>query len=451
MGKGPNGVMPREKACTFRVLIITIGNGRRFGVRPFGSLALNLPNMGYLGSLFATFIPSGEKMRKSSPLKTVEGIMNAFAHATGLSPSTEMPRRYLWTDAFAVCNFIELSRRTGDPQYMELALKLVDQVHQTLGRHRKDDNGTGWISGLDEQEGNRHPTKGGLRIGKEMKERGPSEPYDERMEWNRDGQYYHYLTQWMHALNCVTRLTGDQIFNTWAIELAQTAHAAFTHDAPSGGRKRMYWKMNIALSHPLVTSMGQHDPLDGYVTYHQLQATASAHEMRSATVLRSEIADMEKICRRRNWATDDPLGLGSLLCNGYKVAQMIVSGHFEDHYIFKDLLSASLQGLSFLSKTNHFDLPLAFRLPFRELGLTIGLKALKRLQLLLAEKAHFFDRKAPLADLMDLLMESTPLIERIQGDWIEDRNRKIDVWTEHQDINMTMLATSLAPEGYLTL
>lgn len=33
----------------------------------------------------------------------------------------------------------------------------------------------------------------------------------------------------------------------------------------------MYWKMNIDLSHPQVHSMGQHDPLDGYLTYNELQ------------------------------------------------------------------------------------------------------------------------------------------------------------------------------------
>ena len=32
--------------------------------------------------------------------------------------------------------------------------------------------------------------------------------------------------------------------------------------------------MSIDLSYPLVPSMGQHDPLDGYITYLQLQSTA---------------------------------------------------------------------------------------------------------------------------------------------------------------------------------
>ena len=89
-------------------------------------------------------------------------IMSDFARLTGLSPEERTPRRYLWTDAFAVCNFLELYRQTGDGEYRQLALRLVDQVHRHLGRHRDGDLRTGWISGLDEAEGGMHPTAGGL-------------------------------------------------------------------------------------------------------------------------------------------------------------------------------------------------------------------------------------------------------------------------------------------------
>ena len=36
-------------------------------------------------------------------------LMRGFADRTGLS-SARAPRRYLWTDAFAVCNFMALAR-----------------------------------------------------------------------------------------------------------------------------------------------------------------------------------------------------------------------------------------------------------------------------------------------------------------------------------------------------
>ena len=62
-----------------------------------------------------------------------------------------VPKRYLWTDAFAVCNYLGLFETTGDATYRELALRLIDQVHHTLGGHRGDEARTGWISGLSQR------------------------------------------------------------------------------------------------------------------------------------------------------------------------------------------------------------------------------------------------------------------------------------------------------------
>ena len=125
-------------------------------------------------------------------------LMSGFAERTGLA-SDGPQERYLWTDAFAVGNLLGLSRITGEPLYRKLALRLIDRVHHTLGRHRADDPRCGWISGLGESEGEAHPTRGGLRIGKKLRERRPAEPFDEDLEWERDGQYFHYLTKWMQC------------------------------------------------------------------------------------------------------------------------------------------------------------------------------------------------------------------------------------------------------------
>src|SRR4051812_31707575 len=92
-----------------------------------------------------------------------QSLMEDFALDTGVTGQSP-PRRYLWTDAFAVCNFLGLQRRTGEDRYLDLAIELVRQVHHVLGRHRADDSRIGWISGLSEAEGEQHPTVGGLRI-----------------------------------------------------------------------------------------------------------------------------------------------------------------------------------------------------------------------------------------------------------------------------------------------
>ncbi len=379
-------------------------------------------------------------------------MMTEFADQTGLLPLGKAPRRYLWTDAFAVCTFLEVYRQTGDEKYKHIALRLVDQVHNTLGRHREDDSRTGWISGLDEEEGKVHPTNGGLRIGKQMNERRPDDPYDERLEWDRDGQYYHYLTKWMHALNRVSRVIEDPMYNMLAIELAKTAHAGFTYVPLFGGPKRMYWKMSIDLSHPLVESMGHHDPLDGYITYSQLQATAvEGPEGSTPPDLTAEIVEMANICEGRNWTTDDPLGLGGLLDAACRVTQLIINASFERIDLLNVLLGSCLPGLRSYAGSNSLKLPAEYHLAFRELGLSIGLQALDKMEGLIAKNPDAFNSKYPLHSRIKALREFSPLIRVIESFWLEPANRQANSWMEHRDINMVMLATSLSPDGYLTI
>ncbi len=390
-------------------------------------------------------------MKSNASRSVVQEIMIDFANLTGLSTALKVPRRYLWTDAFAVCNFLELYRATGEEKYKHLALRLVDQVHNILGRHREDDPRVGWISGLNDQEGKMHPTKGGLRIGKKINERKPADPHDERLEWDRDGQYYHYLTKWMHALNRLSRVTGDSTYNMWAIELAKTAHARFTYVPSSGGQKRMYWKMSIDLSYPLVQSMGHHDPLDGFITYNQLQATEARDSGKPALDLNAEIVDMADICNGKNWATDDPLGIGGLLGDACKLVQLTINENLEQTGLVEDLLDFSLLGLESYARSNSLKLPADYRLAFRELGLAIGLRAVEKLQGLIGENPDHFAKKHPLHLCIECLMRYSPLSGIIEKFWLERKNREASSWTDHHDINMVMLATSLAPDGYLTL
>ncbi len=378
--------------------------------------------------------------------------MLEFADLTGLASPWEAPQRYLWTDAFAVCNFLELYRLTGDEHCKQLALRLVDQVHHVLGRHRGDDPRTGWLSGLDEQEGARHPTRSGLRIGKGMNERRRNEPYDEQGEWDRDGQYYHYLTKWMHALDRVSRVTEDSTYCRWAIELAKTAHAAFIYTPVSGHAKRMYWKMSIDLSYPLVASMGQqHDPLDGLITYLQLQATAAKTSEKSKEFdLSAEIADMAVLCKGKRWETDDPLGIGELLSAAYKLAQLILTDGLEQTGLLDNLLDASLVSLQSGSSRDFLKFPAQYRLAFRDLGLSIGLHAIERLQGLIQLAPRDYSMKHRLLLQTERLMQYIPLGDSIETYWLDSVNRQAGPWMEHRDINMVMLATSLAPEGYLS-
>lgn len=391
-----------------------------------------------------------ESMNMQDP-RTAEAItlMLGFARRTGLD--SERPQwRYLWTDAFAVCNFLGLARATGERRYKELALRLVDQVHHTLGRHRDDDPRRGWISGLGEDEGEAHPTRGGLRIGKALPERGPDDPFDERLEWERDGQYFHYLTKWMHALDQVSRSTKDPRFNAWARELAATAYDAFTYPPLAGRTPRMYWKMSIDLTHALVPSMGQHDPLDGYITAIQLRATAAGLPQPVGGLNLEETARrFAAMTEGLDLASADPLGIGGLLADAYRVAQLMRQGGLSDGHLLERLLTAALTGLKYYAGSGELQAAAEYRLPFRELGLAIGLHAVERMWQAAGE-SRAATSPGVYAQL-EALMGYVPLGEEIESFWRDPAHRSTHNWAEHRDINEVMLATRLAPDGFLSL
>jgi hypothetical protein len=319
-------------------------------------------------------------------------LMLAFAERTGLAPEG-VPRRYLWTDAFAVCNLLGLARLTGEARYRGLAMRLIEQVHGVLGHHRADDARQGWLSGLPEQDGALHPTLGGLRIGKPLPERPRAARFDERLEWERDGQYFHYLTKWMHALDQASRATHEARFNAWARELAETAHRAFVAGPP--GERRMAWKMSIDLSRPLVPGMGQHDPLDGLVTCLQLQATASAlADAPREPSLTDAVSDFRTMVRGQRWTTADPLGIGGLLIDACRLAQLEEQGGAERGPLTGELLAAALEGLTEWPRRGELYRPAEERLAFRELGLAIGIGAVRRLAATAAAEGAWVDPTA---------------------------------------------------------
>jgi hypothetical protein len=375
-------------------------------------------------------------------------LMRRFAERTGLD-SERPPRRYLWTDAFAVCNELALWRATGEAYHRELALKLVEQVHSVLGRHRPDDLRRGWLSGLAEPEGALHPTRGGLRIGKPLPERPPEAPFDERLEWERDGQYFHYLTRWMHALDQTARATGDARFNAWARELADVAYRAFTR--AGAGRRGMVWKLSIDLSRPLVASTGQHDPVDGLITCLQLRATAARlPDVPHAPALDAALAGFARLIEPRSLATADPLGLGGLLVDAARVAQLRAQGDLVDTELLDALLSAAAQGLAHFERHNELYEPAERRLAFRELGLALGIAALSPLAQAL-DAASGLAGGARLGARLAALAPFAPLGRRILADWRDPRKQQTRSWLEHADINDVMLASALLPDGVLTL
>lgn len=378
-------------------------------------------------------------------------LMSEFARRTGLSPAAPHKRRYLWTDAFAVCNFLELFRQTEDQSYRRNATELIDQVHLVLGQYRDDDVRRGWISGLDDESGRGHPTRGGLRIGKALRERGRDEAFDERLEWDRDGQYFHYLTKWMHALCRAAFLTGNSNYVRWAVELALKSFSAFARRSASGDVVGVYWKMSTDLSRPLVPAVGLHDALDGYITFLEVRhALATTRDHREGDDLAPAIETLSALCQHKDWATDDPLGLGGLLFDAGRLCQLIGDDNPQDIRLLEAVLQACRHGLAALLASRYLDRPTAHRLAFRELGLAIGLSALPIITDAINDSSRFGDSPL-LRRIIESLLPYESLREHIIGVWLPQPNHRDESWRAHEDINDVMLATAVIPNMVLSV
>ena len=393
----------------------------------------------------------------SSPRRETSAgrLMDGFAQRTGLEPGAR-PVRYLWTDAFAVCNLVGLWRKTGRDRYLELALALTEQVHEVLGRHREDDERSGYISGLSGEQARAHPTIGGLRIGKPLPERGADEPLDRRREWDRDGQYFHYLTKWMHALDVLYRETAEISCIVWASELALTAGRAFL-STDSRGRRSMSWKMSIDLSRALVPSMGSHDPLDGYVRCRLLLESLRPPAGPKGAYIPELVPALEEladsylgILRKRPLATPDPLGLGGLLSAAVHLYQLAGRGPFTDRELLGRLLRDALSGLEVWRGSGAAGAPADSRLPFRELGLAIGLRGISRILDGSLGDGPVFERAGHSSVLLRELGKRARLAGRITAFWSREANHG-PTWSENRNINVVMLATAIDPRGYLVL
>jgi hypothetical protein len=255
----------------------------------------------------------------------------------------------------------------------------------------------------------------------------------------------------MHALDRVGRATGQGLFALWARELASVAHRAFTYEPAGGGGKRMYWKMSVDLGRPLVASMGHHDPLDGLVTCVQLEAT-SGRIPGAGPDLGAAVRDFSGMLDRRHLATADPLGLGGLLIDAYRVAQLMRVGAWpRGDDLLEPLLAASLAGLRAYVAGPDLRAPVERRLAFRELGLAIGLSAVARMAEDAGQGAVHFPGSATARAILDEIARYLPVRTHIEAAWLPDAHRAARVWREHEDINDVMLATVLLPEGFLTL
>ncbi|RPA86156.1 hypothetical protein BJ508DRAFT_411344 [Ascobolus immersus RN42] len=261
--------------------------------------------------------------------------------------------RYLWNDAFGVINFITLFHETEEPAYLRYAEALASAVHRVLGRTR---DGSDYLPGASQS----NPLGGGLRIGK-----------TEESGNDCDGQYFHYLTIWMFALNRLSRATREPEYNQMAIQLAQVAHRAFVHSKGSA-HPRMVWKMDINLEKALVDSEGNLDPIDGLSVFKLLAHDAAAPPYGTHTdgreVLTEQIKDFERMVesKYKHFQSNDALDLGMTLWTTHFWAK--------DHWA-KEVSKKAYKDLKKLDKEElNSSISLSHRLAFREFGAALGIK-----------------------------------------------------------------------------
>ncbi|KAK5663925.1 hypothetical protein OQA88_136 [Cercophora sp. LCS_1] len=260
--------------------------------------------------------------------------------------------RYLWTDAFGVLNFITLAKESSSPLYLSLAGRLVQTVHSVLGSTR---DGTTRLPLATDEE----PLKGGLRIGK-MKAHGS----------DCDGQYHHYLTLWMFALNRLSLATGEKMYNELAVQLAKAIHGHFVQRI-EGGSLRMVWKISTDMQTILVPSEGHLDATTGFVVYQLIQQTAEHFKQEGAQgdILKHEIGEYRQLMNRveKLKASSDSLdlGMGLWMAHWYRD---------EDWARTLGIESLEKARLVLDDKRGLMVQKPAHRLAFREFGLCLGLR-----------------------------------------------------------------------------
>ncbi|KAL4950726.1 hypothetical protein BDW69DRAFT_197032 [Aspergillus filifer] len=340
--------------------------------------------------------------------------------------------RYLWTDAFGVLCLITLHAETnrlhqskskrqsqgetesegGSEHYLTLASRLIENVHDTLGYTR---DGSRRLSGASDS----NPLGGGLRIGK-IDESGS----------DGDGQYHHYLTLWMFALNRMSLASREPRYNDLAIKLARAIHAPFFLNR-SSERPRMVWKMSTELETVLVGSEGNLDPIDGFVMMQLLQATALKYGEREE-VLKNEIEDYARVMKRKgeHFVSSDPLDLG--------MTMWTIQWVYEENWAARLAERCFEQIYALFEENRYLSRSKARRLPFREFGTALGIRCM-------AEQDSEKERSVDLRVYADQIVDCwTPeMRSTIQGGAMDDL----------RPINRVMFAAALIPgafqRGYL--
>jgi hypothetical protein len=153
--------------------------------------------------------------------------------------------------------------------------------------------------------------------------------------------------------------------------------------------------------------------------------------------------------RARELATPDPLAIGGLLVDAYRLARLTALGKITEAPLVDALLGAALEGLFAHTARYDYEAPPSERLAFRELGLAIGLGAVELIEAEVDAAPACFAACSNIRTRISGLSRYAPLGAASEFFWRRAEHRCEPSWQGHLDINEVMLATCLAPEGYL--
>jgi hypothetical protein len=167
-------------------------------------------------------------------------------------------------------------------------------------------------------------------------------------------------------------------------------------------------------------------------------------------MLEHEWDELVRMSARQNWVTTDPLGIGGLLVDAC-VLDQLPDETGEERERIEQLLMAAIVGLLHYALRGDYRLPPSRRLPFRELGLAIGLSAVDVLGRRALDPRRNADDPPPRRARRTC---PSALVHRRNVAGCEPPTvAELDAPPGHQrgDINEVMLAACLAPEGLLLL
>ena len=209
--------------------------------------------------------------------------------------------------------------------------------------------------------------------------------------------------------------------------------------------------MSIDLRRPLVPSMGQHDPLDGFLTCDELRITASAlGSAAGGPQLQDELDGLAEMVASGDLMTDDPLGIGGLL-DGRRLGIAAREPRRTDGR------GARVEGAGGSARGPH-----ALRTPERFGNRPAGgwlsgswgwPSACAPWEAMPDELARMAGRSPSpqLVALVEALGRDVPLTETIVPFWLDPHQQRAATWSEHLDINEVMLAANLVADGMVVL